>query len=344
MTYVRSAAFAAMGIGSIVALASRTRGPAAEHTRERESQPPYAVRDPLPTPRLFGEGVISTSDDEYGGTFTPDGKTIYFNKSVPYSYRYSICESHWANGHWTTPVVAPFSGKYSDSDPAISADGSELYWTSDRPVDGKIKHDYDIWMVKRVRPGVWSEPIHLPAPVNSDHSEFFASVARNGTLYFSSARDGGDRGAIQAYRTRLVDGKWTTPENISRLFNAPDTTAYYDLDVEIDPDERFLLISSVGRPDGFGHFDLYVTWNDNGKWTKLVHLPAPFNTRARDYSPHISPDGRYLFFSSERGFALDTLPYALNYAEMEKRLRGTLNGGGNLYQIDLSTIEAFRPK
>src|SRR5438552_4086925 len=196
-----------------------------------------------------------------------------------------------------------------------------LLWTSDRPVEGAVKHDWDIWMVRRVGSGAWSAPIHLPAPVNSDANEYFASISRTGTLYFSSSRDGGAGGAIQVYRSRLIDEKWTPPENISRLMNGPDTAAYYDLDVEVDPDERFLLLGSAGRPDGFGHFDLYVSWRAGDTWSRPVHLPAPFNTAARDYSPHITPDGRYLMFASERSFALDTLPHALDYTELVARLR-----------------------
>ena len=61
-------------------------------------------------------------------------------------------------------------------------------------------------------------------------------MARDGTLYFSSTRDAGATGAIQVYRSRRVNGAWTAPENVSRLINGPDTSAYYDLDVTIFPD------------------------------------------------------------------------------------------------------------
>ncbi|MEO8451528.1 MAG: hypothetical protein ABI647_17170 [Gemmatimonadota bacterium] len=314
------------------------RHPLAAHQPEHL---PYAAA--LSTPHLFGEGVISTADDEFGGAFTKDGKTVYFTKSAPGSYRYTICESHWLGGRWTTPVVSPFSGRYSDSDPVFSPDGSKLFWTSDRPVDGAVKHDYDIWMVEKRGAG-WSAPIHLPAPINSEASEFFASMSKSGVLYFSSSRRGGATGAIEAYRSRQVGGKWTEPENVSRMINGPDSAAYYDLDVMIDPDERFVLLSSLGRPDGFGHYDLYVAWRRGDGWSRPIHLPAPFNTAARDYSPHLSPDGKYLFFASERGFALDPIDRPLSYRELLGRIRGTLNGSGNIYQVETSTLEAFDPE
>lgn len=290
-------------------------------------------------PRIFAEGIISTSDDEFGGSLTPNGDTIFFSKSAPHSYRYTMLQSHLRDGTWTTPTVLPFSGRYSDSDPTLSPDGTQMFWSSDRPVNGRAKHDYDLWMVERTKSGAWGQPQRLPEPINSDASEFAASMARNGTLYFSSAREGG----IQAYRSRRVNGAWTTPENVSRLIDRGDSALVYDLDVMIDPDERFLLLGSI-RSDGFGNFDLFIAWNDHGSWSRALHLPAPFNTRARDYAPHLSPDGKRLFFSSERSFALDSLARPLTYRELVSRLRSTLNGSGNIYEVDAGVLDSLRAR
>src|ERR1700710_1848422 len=79
-----------------------------------------------PEPELFGEGVLSTSDDELGAAFTPDGKTIYFTLRAPPTTTpplTTICVSHLvdaAAGRWSEPEIAPFSGRFNDSGPAIS--------------------------------------------------------------------------------------------------------------------------------------------------------------------------------------------------------------------------------
>src|SRR5262249_37444589 len=114
----------------------------------------------LPEPRMFAPGIISTTEDEFGGAFTKDGTTVFFNRSVLRHYLYVICESHFVDGKWTTPVVAPFSGLYRDADPVFSPDGSKILFTSDRPVNGKPKTDFDIWVVTKTRDG-WSEPTNL---------------------------------------------------------------------------------------------------------------------------------------------------------------------------------------
>ena len=305
------------------------------------ARPPYAVAGPLREPRIFGDGVISTADDEFGGSFTPDGKTIYFSRSAPHSYLYAIFESHWVRGKWTTPTIVPFSGEYTDSDPILSPDGNAMYWSSDRPVNASVKHDYDIWMVRRQPDGNWGPPERLPEPINSNGSEFCASVARNGTIYFSSTRDA-PPGAIRAFRSRLINGKWAEPENLSAAMGTRPDDPFLDLDIMVDPDERFLLVGSLGRPDGFGHFDIYVSWNRDGVWSPLKHLPAPFNTPARDYSPHISPDGKYVFFASERGFTAGSVTARFDsYRALVARLRSTLNGSGNIYQIDVAVLDSL---
>src|SRR4051812_14763413 len=176
---------------------------------------PYERREPVREPLVFEPGNISTEDDDFGGTFSPDGTTVFFSKSALGSYFYVICYSEFVNGRWSKPRIAPFSGTYRDFDPVFSPDGKKILFASDRPVAGEKKTDYDIWMVERTGAG-WSNPVHLEAPVNSEYDEHFASIAANGNIYFSSNRPGADGGDFDAdvYRTRLVDGKYLPAEHL----------------------------------------------------------------------------------------------------------------------------------
>jgi hypothetical protein len=92
-------------------------------------------------PQLFGENVISTSDDESHPAFTPDAKTLYFLKNDPSFNHWTIGVSHEQDGKWSTPEVAPFSGEFSDADPFITLDGQHFFFISTRPVNGKPKED-----------------------------------------------------------------------------------------------------------------------------------------------------------------------------------------------------------
>jgi len=69
-----------------------------------------------------------------------------------------------------------------------------------------------------------------------------------------------------------------------------------------------------------------------------VNLGPTINTRARDYSPRISPDGKYLLFSSEKGFPTDKRDHAVTYDEFAQKTRSTLNGLGNIYRIPMDYV------
>ena len=66
-------------------------------------------------------------------------------------------------------------------------------------------------------------------------------------------------------------------------------------------------------------------------------LPSAY-TPAREYCPIGSPDGRYFFFTSFRGMG-DRIPdRPWGTKDFFSGLRSTLNGWGNIYQIDMSAL------
>ena len=94
----------------------------------------------------------------------------------------------------------------------------------------------------------------------------------------------------------------------------------------------------AGRPEGLGGFDLYISYNQNGTWTKGVNLGDKINSPGNEYSPMITPDGKYFFWTSTRGSSESQLDRRLNYQDLMNKLRGPGNGLGDIYQIDLSAL------
>ena len=243
---------------------------------------------------IFAEGIISTGN-ELALTFSPDGQTVYFTKREildDSTRRVDIYASALRDGAWSTPERTSFSSAYRDADQFIAPDGSKLYFMSERPLPGTIeKHDYDLWAVEKDGTG-WGEAQHLGSVVNSSPGwEGFPTVTHNGTLYFFSEREGG-YGESDIYRSRVVEGVYAEPENLGPTLN----TAHWDGLPYIAPDERFLLFYSE-KPGGYGEGDLYVSYNHDGVWTEPDNLGPSVNTDASELFPHISPDGKYLFFT-----------------------------------------------
>ena len=299
------------------------------------SRPPYASSKPMPEPTIFAEGVVSTGDFESHPAFTPDGKTLYFVRSSPTFNFWTIVATHFKNNKWSSPEVISISGQYRDADPFITKDGSRFYFISDRPNSDpgrkQEKRSLDIWVMEKTGKS-WSAPRNLGSPVNSSGDEWYPTIALDGTLYFGSDREGG-KGRTDIYRSRLVDGKYLAPENLGESIN----TQFDEFEPYISPDQSYLIFMAA-RPDGLGGTDLYISYQQNGHWTKAVNLGDKINSKGSEYSPIVSPDGKYFFWSSTRSLASASQPKRLTYSELLTKLRSAGNGLGDIYQIDITAL------
>jgi Tol biopolymer transport system component len=292
----------------------------------------YARSTSLPSPEIFATGSISTGDYESHAAFTPSGDTIFFVKSAPDFSSWTICVSYFRYKRWISPVVAPFSGKYKDADPFVTRDGKTLYFISNRPVikTDSVNTSFDIWKIDLTENG-WSEPTHLDMPVNSDGDEYYPTLTNSGTLYFGSSRKGG-KGNTDIYRCKLINGKFSNAENLGDAIN----TESDEFEPFISPDEKYLIMMASRPVSANG--DLYISYNQNGKWTPAEKLSYPINSERTEYSPKISPDGKYFFFSSTRNITSPESLKTESVHELLSRVRNVGNGLGDIYQVDISAL------
>ena len=250
----------------------------------------YFGQDPPgDTPVVFAPGIISkTARFEQFLLYAPDGHEVMFGVTNAEWSAFSILSTTWQDGSWSAPHAASFlgSGDSSALTAALSFDGRVALFTSSRPTYPPA----DIWMSTRVDAG-WTEPTKVGPPISSAADEFEVAIARNGTIYFSSKRDGG-LGDLDIYRARLVNGAYPAAENLGPPIN---TEAGDDLPY-IAPDESYLIFAS-DRPGGLGNRDLYVSFSAGGTWTDPQSLGRPINSEEWDIYPSVSPDGKYFFFT-----------------------------------------------
>src|ERR1700761_6801198 len=79
-------------------------------------------------PTVFLQESVTIPNDQSVPAFTPDGKTLFL------ADHQKIMVSQFVNHKWTKPVMASVSGKWSDWDPALSRDGKQLVFVSNRPL------------------------------------------------------------------------------------------------------------------------------------------------------------------------------------------------------------------
>jgi Tol biopolymer transport system component len=289
-----------------------------------------------PVPELFAPGTITTAENELNAAFTPDGRTVYFTRAAGANGRFGVIMKSTAmpNGKWSAPTVAEFSGRHSDYDPFVSPTGEQLFFISQRPASGPTpRSDFDIWVVDRAGNG-WGAPRRLEAPINSNGDELYPSVASDGTLYFSSCGRPDSRGRCDLYRARFASGRYLEPEHLSDAINTPAS----ETDAYIAPDQSYLVYTVYGRSDAVGDGDLYVSFFRKGVWTPARHLGPAINTAAREYCPIVSPDWKYLYFTSQHGFSDGTRVRSLTTRELRDSLGGVRNGFGNVYRVPVSVL------
>ncbi|HET6898394.1 MAG TPA: hypothetical protein VFK70_08605, partial [Vicinamibacteria bacterium] len=93
-----------------------------------------------------------------------------------------------------------------------------------------------------------------------------------------------------------LKGGWGTPVNMGSIINSE-----FNEDLpHLSQDGASLYFISNRNPAAPADFDIYVSHRLNGLWRRPRKLGPNINTTFNERGPCLSPDGHYLFFSSDR--------------------------------------------
>jgi hypothetical protein len=244
------------------------------------------------TLELVGAGVISLPDrNETFPAEDPVTGDLWFSVYDDSFDDQTLMFARRSAEGWAGAVTAPFSGTWGDRAARFSPDGSELYFTSNRPrAGGGSSGDMNIWRVRRTDGG-WGEPEIVVGAVNSPDADIHAS-ATGRAVWVASNREG-SLGRSDIFRI--------APDGTVTHLPAPINDERSQPDVLVGPDESWMILVVTDRPEGLGGDDLYLSNRAGGEWSTPINLGAPLNSDAYEYGPTISADGRHLYFTSHRG-------------------------------------------
>ena len=240
---------------------------------------------------LFGAGPISSEAPEFATSFSPDYTEVYFNRTSENRNFIHIMVSKWDGNKWTEAEPIWFSDTlYKDVDPFVSPDGQRLYFSTDRDPSGTTAEKFDIWFSKR-KGDSWESPERLEDGLNTPYYEVFTTIANSGNMYFSAENEDGGR---DIFVSRYENGKFGEREKLS----FPGTESLRLGNPCIDPEEQYILLVTS---DPIGGADIFRSdKQEDGNWGPLKNLGNAVNSNYTEFAPHITADGKYLFFSSER--------------------------------------------
>lgn len=197
---------------------------------------------------------INTPLNEGAQSISPDGMYLFFT-GCNRPDGMGSCDlyvSHKNGKDWDTPfnLGAVVNSSSWDSQPAVTPDGSTLYFVSNRP--GGFG-GYDIWKTSLNAEGEWSKPENLGPDINTAYDENTPFVHPDGkTLYFSSDGWPGLGNMDIFYSRAGENGKWGKPVNIGYPIN----TFNEETGLMVTPDGTEGMFSSVLK-DGLGDMDIY---------------------------------------------------------------------------------------
>ena len=214
---------------------------------------------------------INSLDNEGTVSFTEDYSEMYFTRcsnADKYADSYcSIMRSTFENGAWSAPEKLKLfeNEEVNYGDPAVSKDGSLLYFSAEHP-DGWGGHD--IYVSERAPEG-WTTPQLLSRNINTPGAERFPHID-NDTLYFASDYLPG-MGGLDIFKSyKLGNRDWSPAFNLKSPINSGSDDFGYVVDPRTPTEEDIIQVGyfTSARENGAGGDDIY-------RFTRKVPPPPP---------------------------------------------------------------------
>lgn len=213
---------------------------------ERNAQGVWSKPQPL-------DETINTQYEEGSCSLSSDYNTLFFTRCMVSKRNKLGCQifsAKRAEQGWLTPEeIKVTDDSLVIAHPAISVDGTILYFVSDLP--GGMG-GMDIWKMTRASSsGEFGEPVNLGPSINTPADEMFPYSHPDGSLYFSSEGHAG-MGGLDIFKAVENNGQWTV-ENMRYPMNSPAD----DFGIVFEKDREAGYFSSR-RQGGRGADDLYL--------------------------------------------------------------------------------------
>ncbi|MDW5289140.1 OmpA family protein [Formosa sp. PL04] len=181
-----------------------------------------SVNQAASSPKML-KGKLKSKFHESSPVFTADNNTMYFTRSnitfenKKEDHKLKIYKSVRINNEWQEAVELSINNDdFSTAHPALSADGTKLYFSSDRP--GGFGES-DIYVSSLSLNGTIGAPVNLGSKINTSGKETFPFITTSNELYFSSDGHLG-LGGLDVFYIKIKAGEYGNLLNIGEPINS----------------------------------------------------------------------------------------------------------------------------
>jgi hypothetical protein len=193
---------------------------------------------------------VNSMGHEASINLSPDGQTLIVfkdNNGNGDIYYTSFNGTQWS-------ILNEFGSnvntEFWESHACLNADGTVLFFTSDRPGGHGGK---DIYRCVKLPSGQWSKALNMGDNINSEYDEDGAFIHPDGQTFFYSTNGNKTMGGYDImYATLNEDNKFSNPTNIGYPVNTTDDDIFY----VCSPDGKRGYFSSR-KKEGYGENDIY---------------------------------------------------------------------------------------
>lgn len=201
------------------------------------------------------KGKLESKFHESSPVFTTDNSTMYFTRSNLTSekkkdnQKLKIYRSELKNDKWQEAEDLSINNDhFSNAHPALSADGTKLYFSSDRP--GGFGES-DLYVSQINADGSLGEPVNLGRKINTPGKETFPFVSAENELYFSSDGHYG-LGGLDVFYVKIENNDFGNLINIGQPVNSYADDFAFGIDSET---HRGFISSNRSETDGTFVYD-----------------------------------------------------------------------------------------
>lgn len=206
-------------------------------------------------------------------------------------------------------MVGEINSGYNDYSLVLTDNGKRVYFTSRRAnTTGGMVNPDDRLYYEDVYTGVWNDDLKKYDSINNNVEringkgfETISWISKDGntalvTLNTSLTAEKKPTKSSDICEVEYTkQGKWTLPKPIK---NKTINSSFFDGAATLTADGNTMYFVS-DRKGEKKSTDIYVVQKNGRSWGKAVALSDTINTALRETTPYISPDGRFLFFSSD---------------------------------------------